>query len=316
MIEDLVLHVGDCKTGSTSIQAALNQRLWTGAVPDVHFPRQGTHNDLAAPFFKRRVKAQKTKRMAALARDLRAATAPLAVVSAEHFEFADPAAVAEAFQRHLPQLQDRIRVIAYVRPHADRLVSSFAQHLKQRAVTETRMDDLLDRYVKTGRLHYAPRFSRWKTAFGDRFTLRPMVADTLYQGDVVADFFQYLFHGADVRLRPGTDANVGLSLQDLALILALHARLDPSGSAKSTPKLKGLIPLLIRSLPRPVDPIKLRLHRSLAERVVDTYRADAAELDAMFFAGQPMTQALHAARTRRSKRRSAWTRPITWPPTP
>jgi len=52
---------------------------------------------------------------------------------------------------------------------------------------------------------------------------------------------------------------------------------------------------LLGMVPCPGGGTRPQLHKMLAERVVETYRQDAAALDRAFFAGTPMSDALEAA---------------------
>ena len=162
MTRDLVLHLGDFKTGSTAIQQLLSQ----GAAQDICYPPGFNHAALAQTLSDPVTCAAQWGAIAPL---LNASTASHAVISAEHFEFADPALLATALARHLPGHAPRL--IAYVRPHPQALLARFAESIRIGSY-----DGDLDSYPdwpQTGvRLGYSARFGRWRAVFGPRFTLR------------------------------------------------------------------------------------------------------------------------------------------------
>lgn len=299
MVEEIVFHLGDCKTGTTSIQAVLARGAWTldgQAGRGIVYPAQVNHIPLAKSLWVPSEKPFEAERFASVREAFTKSDARLGVISAEDFEFVDPELVAAAIERHLGAWQGRIRLIAYVRPHAERLVSAFAERSKQGLFVKP-LAAMHDKLEADGLLFYAPRFEKWRALFGDAFTLRPFLRNSLYKGDVVQDFFHWMTGGPDYEITRPTDQNESLSVEDIAMMRALHKhiRADSGRSLREVQQALGwYLADMVTSRPRQ-DGTKPRLHRALAKRVVATYAEDAAALDAAFFDGTPMSDALAAA---------------------
>lgn len=295
MVGDIVFHLGDCKTGSTSIQHILAHQGWNADGVSVLYPTRLHHNFLARSLTQTGGGKYQRQRFTALRKRLMNSNADHAIISAEHFEFTDPTDLQQALKTYLPEFTDRIRLIAYVRPHADRLISSYGERLKIGEVYNS-VDRMHVNFHRKGRLFYTPRFKKWRAIFGARFTLHPMIGNQLHKQDVVEDFFHYLFEGEPFQITGDTTANSSLSVEDLAMMRAIQNHIRVSDKNLTVPqKLLGLrLAPVIAALGRSPG-TKPRLHKTLAEDVVRTYRDDAANLDAAFFTGTPMSDALDGA---------------------
>ncbi|WP_334065017.1 hypothetical protein [Limimaricola cinnabarinus] len=306
MVGEIVFHLGDCKTGTTSIQ----RTLALGSVVSPHrsliYPTQANHIPLASSLHRSQEAKFAEKRFADLARKLKKSDADTAIISAEAFEFVDPRALKKMIDSHLSPWKGRMRFISYVRPHADRLVSAFAERTKQGGHIGD-MDALFDRFLEKKFLHFAPRFHSWRETFGEAYTLRPMVRSMLREGDVVTDFLDFVFEGQEFSFDPVPLANESLTLSDLAALRKIHEVLrqetDSNLAVRKARHTFGWnMAILLSALPRPKVADKPKLHADLARRVVETYREDAAIIDRDFFgldaASGPMSQALVAAPAR------------------
>jgi len=295
MVGEIVFHLGDCKTGTTSIQSTLAARAWDSRAGDIVYPTRFNHIPLAKTLSVAAEKRFEKARFDKLRAAFDASDAAHGVVSAEHFEFVDPEAVRDAIARHLPAYAGRIRLVAYVRPHADRLVSTFAERTKK-GLFHKPLTAMHEKLVEDRLLFYAPRFEKWRALFGDAFTLRPFVKNRLYQGDVVRDFFHYLLESEAFEITRPTDRNESLSVQDIAMMRAIHTHIRKRTRAYRAQQqsLGWYLSDLLAATPRR-NGTRPALHKALAAKVVKTYAADAAALDAAFFDGTPMSDALHAA---------------------
>ena len=294
MVQDIVFHLGDCKTGTTSIQSVLA----SGGVKseaEILYTARFNHIPLAKTLSDENATSQRKARFLKLRRALAKSDAPHAVVSAEHFEFVDPEALDAALRQYMPGMRDRIRLIAYVRPHADRLVSTFAERAKKGGFMKD-MPALHKRLLENGALMYTPRFEKWREIFGDRFTLRPFVRTQMVEGDVVQDFLSYVLGSRSFDVTQPMGQNESLSVSDIAMMRFMHKILrkmdvDLRDQQQS---LGWFMSDYLAALPR-VEGEKPRLHAGLAQKIVKAYREDAAALDAAFFDGTPMSDALEAA---------------------
>lgn len=297
MVKDIVFHLGDCKTGSTSIQHALATKAWRaeGAKVIYPLPRNMNHIYLSHSLRHADMYPLRTLYFRSIRKEIRRSSADHAAMSSEHFEYTDPAALRRAIEKYLPDQADNIRLIAYVRPHAERLMSAFVERAKKGNARKS-PKDLHKRFLATKLLYYAPRFEKWRTQFGDRFELRPMIRARLRNQDVVEDFFDFLFQGAPFELTGRTEANKSLSVEDLALMREMHKRIrsrNPNLRRQQDSLGWNLSPLLVEHAAD--KGTKPRLHRGLVRNLQSLYRDDAAALDAGFFDGTPMSDALEAA---------------------
>ena len=297
MVQEIVFHLGDCKTGTTSVQAVLAQDAWKGG--SLCYPARVNHIPVAKTLTAESERPFEAKRFGELANAFDISDAEVGVVSAEHFEFVDPKALAGAIARHMPQYEGRIRLIAYVRPHASRLMSTFAERSKK-GLFHKPPAAMHKKLLQDGMLFYTPRFEKWRQVFGEAFTLRPFVPSVLHKSDVVQDFFRFVLGHDDYTLTRPTQQNESLSVQDIVMMRFLHARiraLSPKGESSIRQAQQALgwyLPELLAAKPHNGGQ-KLQLHRKLARQAAEAYRADAAALDAAFFDGTPMSDALAAA---------------------
>ena len=296
MVQDIVFHLGDCKTGTTSIQSALAHQSWTHPSATVCYPAQVNHIPLAKTLTTDSEKPFEAKRFSQVVKAFRRSDARHGVISAEHFEFVDPHLVDKAIKKHFGRDAAKVRLVAYVRPHADRFVSTFAERAKK-GLFQGSMMRLHERMKNNQFLIYAPRFETWRSLFGERFTLRPFVRSDLYHSDVVEDFLHYLFADDQFALKDVAATNESLSVQDIAMMRGLHKELRELGmpQGKTNEQFGWYMSDLLAAMPYPDGPIKPAMPKGLAREFTTLYAEDAARLDEVFFQGTPMSDALQAA---------------------
>ena len=90
MIEEIVFHLGDCKTGTTSVQSVLASGAWESEAGQIAYPAKFNHMALARTLSVASEKQFQIKRFEKLRQALDNSDARYAVISAEHFEFVDP----------------------------------------------------------------------------------------------------------------------------------------------------------------------------------------------------------------------------------
>lgn len=292
----LVFHIGDHKTGSTSIQQAFARGAVTTQGRKVFYPAKMGHNYLREParvIFsdtppKKREAAEETFRK--LAERIRRSDADLVLISAEDLDGVPAAQLHHIIETWFADTADDIRVVAYVRPHAPRLVSSFGTQTKSGLLNEGSLADFHHYTLNQGRLLYHPRFSALRETFGDSFILRPMIRDRLLDGDVVRDFIHYGLGIESFEIAPFPAANEMFYLEDLMRVKLLqrhHQHLRrPLCHALGWEFTRQLA-----SLPPPATRNRLQLHKSLALEIRDTYQEDAHALDRDFFGGVPLLEA-------------------------
>ena len=293
--KSLVLHIGDPKTGSSSIQEVLRNRQYESETVQVDYPDQLNSFPLANALSDKKQAAQRAPRWTRLADWLDQSQADLAIVSAEQFFRVKPEVLQAALDEFLPDYARTVRVVAYVRPHANRLLSAYSQRTKA-GLFQGDIKTFFEGTKRENLLTYAPRFQRWHDAFGDRFTLRPVIREELRQGDVVTDFMDYALNGQPFKLRGTVEANPSLPLEYLAAVRDVQAVLKRNQVAIGTRHSVG--DHLSRNLWRTgagKHGTRLQLPQSLYDAVKAHCEADAAELDQGFFGRPLMMTALEEA---------------------
>lgn len=295
MIKRLLIHIGDPKTGTSSIQAALQagachcasvtiwpqKELNAVGLGKSLAPKSGNPHDRVAQFSR-------------LARWARQSDADIGVVSSEFFERVAPQDLRSALEEFVPELAQDVRILAYVRPHCGRFVSAYGQRIKTGAFTGP-PKQLAKKLIENEFLSYLPRFKAWEACFGANFTLRPFVRSALFRGDIVEDFFNVVLEGAAFELSGAFRINEALAVEEMAALRHLHVRLieqslDRSlrhqvGSAVSD-ALSGLNGRFER---------RLELTARDASEIVKKFGSDARAMDDHFFGAPVLQEAMQQA---------------------
>ena len=283
----LVLHTGDHKTGSTSIQYALAARRIRLAGRTLCYPSRLAHNHLAVRF-RNPQSPDAAAQFNPLAETIGKKAADVSVISAEHLEGAKPENVKTVWNTYFTKVAEQLRIVSYVRPHASRTVSTCAEVIKVGAFMGDSLEEFFDKRNMTKRLTYTPRCQSWRKEFGEAYRLRPFVRSELHEGSVVADFLKSALGDTDFTIETGKSANESLSLKDLMVIKLVHQSFqDQSAHVRL-----GMGWALARHLNAHESSKgeKLALHRSLAEKIASVFRNDAKAMDAEFFGGRPLLQ--------------------------
>ena len=297
----LVLHIGDHKTGSTSIQYAFANGRVALDGRRLFYPAGLSHNHLRGPaeaLFggkKKISREEAAQTFTRLARRIRKADADLALISAEALDAIPAEQLRQIVETYFAEAADEIRVVAYVRPHAARILSSFATQTKSGLFNSGPLEAFHDRLLSQGRLFYHPRFAALRAAFGERFLLRPMIRARLEAGDVLTDFIR---HGLGVdrfEISGLPPANESLSLEDMMRLKHLQSH-HQHLKQNLRHALGWEVMRLLAEQPPAAGATRLELHRSLAEQIRATYLEDARAMDRAFFGGEALLEAeLNAA---------------------
>lgn len=292
MIDRLLFHIGDAKTGTSSIQTALRNRIWKTEgpvlVPQPELNAIGLAKAVDRNGKKSRLLFEQKSRWAA------ENAGDIGVISSEFFARNDPISFRRALETHLPEYAHTARILAYFRPHAPLIVSSFAQRAKSGTFTGN-LDAFIVEIAHRPRFSGMKRFGPWRDTFGDRFILRPFIRDALKDHDVVADFFDIALEGAPFTLTADTHSNESLSVELLATLAHVHKVLQTEGVNETLPGAIGGAMMRLVARRKSREGTKVRLHKAAALRIQELWHKDAKQLDATFFAAPLMQNALDTA---------------------
>lgn len=291
MPPSLLFHIGDPKTGSTSIQRTLFDGTWDCPTRSLASPPSLSAYKLANAIRGDLDHEEIATQFTALARWARKSEADVLVVSAEQFSSVRPQVLLEAVETFLPNLAPEMRVVAYVRPHVGRFLSAYSQRTK----VGTQFGDLLDffKYLyRNGESNYHGRFTKWRKTFAERFTLRPMVRDKLVDGDVVTDFLTLALQDAPFTLTAKSLTNLSMAIEPLSGLRTVQKRLLESGIGQGTRHIVGSTLNSLVQAQGSAKGTRLRINKRLLNRVRRYEVADAKRLDLDFFGGPVMVPAL------------------------
>lgn len=285
--KQLVIHIGDPKTGTSSIQRALQQGLidsGNGKVSGFISGKNSANAIAVARCFHGRDPERVRTAMKDLAPWIDMDSADFLVLSSEFFIDATPGVLKRAFLRRYPGLAAEMRVVAYARPHLGRTLSAYAERVKC-GYTLRSFSDWLPHFIADGSLNYSTRFQKWRDTFGDGFILRPFLRNELRNGDAVADFFSLVTGDPEVAVEDLAHENQTLSLRALAGLRAFNRNMNDAGIPG-----RQRIPLslcIARAVtPHPQD-IKPELDQDSIALITRMCESDAQALDKGYF-GRPV----------------------------
>ena len=294
MTRELVFHLGDRKTGSTSIQATLRSQNWEGGGSTIGYPARLHCGEVAKSLAGRLLKGDGNRPIRKLRERVNANQADIAVISSEDFEVVDAQRLAGMLDQYFTEFRHDTRLIAYVRPHADRILSSYSERVKLGLVDES-LETFVESVIRNRRFQYHDRFRKWRSVFGDRFELRPMIRANLHMNCVVRDFLSFTLQSTDFKLLSEPASNTSLSVKDLAMLIELHRQIGSSPAERTSLQSVGRnLGIVLSEMPMDGWP-RVTFNHALSRKVIEAHREDAERLDTAFFADFPMSGALEAS---------------------
>ncbi len=287
----LVIHIGDPKNGSSSIQRNLLEKRWVCNGTSLAYP-----SDLnAIPLARLLMGEDETtahRSFSELADWIDQTGAEVAVISAEHFSMVAPERLASVLSATLADRVDGIEVVNYIRPHPGRSLSSYVQRIKTGALDQS-FEAFVLKSIKHGRFLYMKRLIGWRNVFGARFIVRPMLRDQLFRGDIVADFLKTVLRREDFELKESSRVNESPSQLHLAVILLVQRELCAADmKTDGRPAIGAGLQQIFAGQggkgSRPWIPKQLERH------LTEAYGLDAAAVDAEFFDAPLLSTALSA----------------------
>lgn len=291
----LVFHIGDHKAGSTTIQTAFASGHVKIVDRKIIYPSAFNHNYLKSHFNSLRPGGRLPPsrdgqpNLREISDRLASEEYEFAVLSGESFEAIDPGLFARgAAHFFLPHVH-RMRIVDYIRPHAARTLSSFAEQTKIGRFGAS-LPDYHHQVLKSRRFVYQPRLAKWQDQFGSDFVARPMVRDVLKNASLLDDFIDAGFGpGLNATFSKNPTANEALTVEDLALSRFLQSQLPGLGK-KLRHKIGWTFQLECGALRSHTAGTKLALDKSTAELMRSAYLEDARALDRGVFADAPVME--------------------------
>lgn len=303
----LVIHAGDCKSGSTAIQSVLRDGTYEAPEGAILYPTSGrrdglNHHRLSNSLFMAKQEQIREQAWTRLGAEYAEAKEDNVVISSERFEFADPNSVKQALEQYVPTALEDLHLILYVRPHIDRVVSGYVQNVKQ-GIFRDDMRAFIKKMDEERRFHFAPRLKSWRSVFGEeQITIRPMIRSMLDQGCVVRDFLGQVVGAGQVNVSSIPNANSSLSGPALAMVRALWQDLaQANAQGQAQPRQKNPSANLVNALVNRLESEdlltggKVQISRADAEFARDCFADDARDCDVHVFQQPLMGPALNKA---------------------
>ena len=269
MLENLFIHIGTHKAGSTSLQYALSRQNIV-CYPKSPNPPFHNHN-----WF---VKEPAIEDLVVLLKD----DNKTGVVSSAHYSYYTPHQLKLALEVFKP-IARNITVVCFIRPIADYVKSSYAEKVKIGDVQDS-IDVYFDNFLDTRYYMMGSKITSYRQQFGDTIKFLPAV-------DVTNTFFKLVG-------LPHVDApvaNKAMCVQDLALLKMFHQYHSKTYNDRRSDS--WIIPSILSSFPV-ANPIEFKLHRLLVEQIHQHYYQDACVLDVelgLTFFENELTKSLEAA---------------------
>jgi hypothetical protein len=290
----LVMHIGDPKTGTSSIQSALQKGIVDCDGRRI-LPWKTANAIPKAKCLLTNDKKQIAKHYTEVRDWLIGRDEDLAVLSAESFVKVRPRKLQQTLCEYLPEHSERARMIAYVRPHSSRFLAAFIQRTKTGHL-DIPIGEFLGRMIKEDRtLGYSKRFLEWRRVFGDSFSLHPFVRSELRNQDIITDFYTELLGDESFSISRPVAENVSVTTRALSGILLMNHGLLKAGVGTGQQHAVGAY-VANHILPTgPVKGSKPKLDRENAQILLTTYRKDARKLDEEFFSRPIMEENLESS---------------------
>lgn len=287
----LILHIGMPRTGTASIQNFLMQFGERDAASGLWYPPEGraAHAHQGLNIAMRDGEGREGFERI-LGQIDEAPDGTTAVFSCETLSVQQPSRVIECLpDRYLNSDEVDFRVVAYIRPHLDLLLSGY-QLLVRTGQAPSRVEDFL-RSPRAARAQVGHALRDYHTALGDKLSVGALLTDRLAGGDVVIDFLKRIesFGGKTPPYAPVAEPPALDNLPPHGLALLIYARgLVPSTADEKTAR------QMLRRFYRQVAPRieresgELALGREDLEFVQGHLQEDARIIDEIAFAGEPV----------------------------
>lgn len=281
MIEDLIIHIGSHKAGTTSLQMA----FYRGNInADIFYPK--AHPDSAVMhnhnWYARSVGTEREESVMQYMKD-QIKDKKRVVISAAWYTYLHPERLNRHIKEHYAPLAKNIRIIRYLRPALEYWKSSYIEGVK---IGEVRTD--FETYYRTTShtppIYYDNIISRLQQDYD--ITTKPFVKEDLYKNDIVDDFLHYCV-GDNYEVTTRSIENVGLSVQYLSAVMYMHTLFYD----RSFDEVRNDGYIITKALKNHVsvkNPVPYRLPPNIIQEIATDprYTQDAAAVDKLLTPGK------------------------------
>lgn len=293
-MKKLVLHIGDFKTGSTSIQLAIGKAAKMGAAnrDDFHYCMSGGDGFVGHHALVNELKGADYLKgtWLKLAGEIRDSHHHNFIVSSEAFWGIHP----DKLKQKLDQVLQGVLIefVIYLRPHHSRILAAYTQKVKTGQLFGP-LEDFVESAVQTKDYNYNDKLNIWKSKFpAANFIVRPFVRSLLENSDVISDFCVHAL-GLDASyLDPYKRSEMNESPSTCVLQLMDYAtrKLNPkmkSSRAESLEQylLSGLRKKLDECYPKS-EATTLKLSQASVNLIRESFEADAKLVDDLYLNGE------------------------------
>lgn len=295
----LIVHIGDHKAGSSTIQRALGRGDVTLKDGTICYPLAGDmwHHNGLQPSLRAEMRTGgppngHVDRFLQLSGIARKENADVTILSAEALEYIDKSRLLEKIEKTFGATPDQIQFVTYLRPHFERFQSTLAERIKIGWLPWDIRSHYVDNFDEfPGKLIlYADRLAAARNALGDSYIVRPMVRRELHDGDLLTDFFACTLGPDRINFTDTTRANESLSIQDLMRLHVMHHALPELSKHQHLALGWALSSLFPVSGPANETPARLQLPKEMAERTHKTCLEDARRVDVEWFDGRKIME--------------------------
>lgn len=281
----IVLHVGDMKTGSTSIQAALAGGSFPETGLSLHYPGNKLNHNFLRQAMRTMTDAPRPM-VAELRNQMRTHSADVCVISAELLSLGEPEVIRHEFEAYFADLADDYEVLHYIRPHIEAVVSRYSEAVKI-GLSAGSLDAHIDAAIESDDYYHARRLDAWRGAFGARYHVRPMIRSELVRGDVVADFFEALLGQLPANWETPPSNNESLPAEALALLQQIQTSAQHLPQALRSPLGREFGRIYNETVGKRARS-RVQVSTEQAQRLAAAFTDDARELDLRHFPGRAM----------------------------
>lgn len=223
-IDTLIVHVGDIKSATTSVQVTLAAGMAPVGSKSLHYPATVLNHNYLSKVFANHRKGTHPKILNLREHMVMAGAVDYCVLSGELMSTLPPVKLKTAIEFSFDDLAKSYKIVHYIRPHLDRLISGYAERVK--IGKEFRpLDVFLQDMLTAGKYSHFKRLSRWRKIFSENYCLKAMLPSQMVRGDAVIDFFSTILGSVPDDWKPPPSTNESMSAAGLAQVMRFQSKI-------------------------------------------------------------------------------------------